>query len=179
MTTEFKADDIILVDGAAARIISIKGRWVKLDDGSNISRAEAAEGREEYLEMIENEEETEEELDDEAEETEVTMSKILLKYRATYVKAVSNSGNASLNNGDEVAALLQALSPDETCAVADHLFGEFPGTHFAKYQGLNNGSRRMNAGNRIRALIKRGTKTIADLEAAIRGDDLVDDEAAV
>lgn len=117
--------------------------------------------------------------DDEEESEEATMSKILLKYRATYVKVVSNSGNASLNNGDEVAALLQGLSPDETCAVADHLFGELPGTHFEKYAHLNNGSRRMNAGNRIRALIKRGEKSVADLEAAIKGDDLVDDEAAV
>lgn len=123
--------------------------------------------------------EPEDEESDEDEDDESTMSGTLNKYRPTYVKTVNFSGSASVDNGDEVAELLRGLNPDETCAIADHLFGEIPGTHFAKYQYLNRGQRRMNAGNRIRALIKRGEKTAADLQAAIRGDDLVDDETVV
>ncbi|MNO38269.1 hypothetical protein D3C76_283700 [compost metagenome] len=127
------------------------------------------------------EREVEEESDDEEsdEEDDSTMAGTLNKYRPGYVKTVNWSGSASVDNGDEVAEMLRGLNPDETCAIADHLFGEIPGTHFAKYQYLNRGQRRMNAGNRIRALIKRGEKTAADLQAAIRGDDLVDDETAV
>lgn len=120
------------------------------------------------------ERETDEEEEEESEGDDSTMAGTLNKYRPTYVKTVNWSGSASVDNGDEVAELLRGLNPDETCAIADHLFGEIPGTHFAKYQNLNRGQRRMNAGNRIRALIKRGEKTAADLQAAIRGDDLTD-----
>lgn len=174
-TTEIKATDLILnEEGEELEIVSIKGRWVKLSDDSNVSRATAAEWRQAYLDERPEEEEA-----DEGEEAEGKMSETLRKYRTLYVPNTSCNGNASVDNGDEVAEILRGRTPDEICAIADHLFGELPGTHWEKYQHLNLGSRRMNAGNRIRALIRRGDKTIADLEAAIKGDDLVDDETAV
>lgn len=165
-------------EGTPEQIVSIKGRWVKLSNGQSISRAQALEGLEIHL-ANEAADAEDEESDDE--EVGSKMASTLVKYRPIYVKSTSANGNSSLHNGDEVAELLSHLSPDETCAVADHLFGEFPGTHYEKYARLNLGSRRMNAGNRIRALIKRGEKTIADLEAAIKGDDLTEgmDEAEV
>lgn len=178
MALQIEVGNIILTgDDEEATIVSIKGRWVKLDNDTNISRAEALEGLEAYNMQeadLDAEDQNEADLSDDEDEEEVgsKMSSTLVKYRPIYVKSTSANGNASLHNGDEVAELLSRLSPDETCAVADHLFGEFPGTHYEKYARLNLGSRRMNAGNRIRALIKRGEKTIADLEAAIKGDDL-------
>lgn len=110
------------------------------------------------------------------EESTVGMSNTLIKYRPGYTKTTSYNGSASLDNDDEVAELLRGLSPDETCAVADVIMGTEPMFHVEKYQSLNPGSRRMNAGNRIRGAIRRGDKTLADLEAAIKGDDLTGEE---
>lgn len=145
------------------------GKLNEMTEAEWMAAAEAA--HEQWLEEADKEEESDED--------DSTMSGTLAKYRPGYVKTVNYSGTASVDNGDEVAELLRGLNPDETCAIADHLFGELPGTHFEKYQYLNKGQRRMNAGNRIRALIRRGEKTVDDLQAAIRGDDLVDDETAV
>lgn len=164
---EIKAGDMLLDDdGEAVAVTEIKGRWVKLEDGRNISRAQAAEWRQMHLDEIGDDEESEDE------EGEGKMSETLRKYREVYVPTTSYNGNASLDNGDEVAALLRGLSPDETCAVADALFEVAPGHHWERWQSLNAGSRRMNAGNRIRALVRRGEKTVADLEAAINLKDL-------
>lgn len=110
------------------------------------------------------------------EENKGGMSSTLLQYRPVYVPTVSYSGNASLDNGDEVAALLRGLSPDETCALADAVFGVDPGHHWEKWQHLNAGQRRMNAGNRIRAVVRRGECTIEDLAALVGGSDLVEEE---
>lgn len=170
----------VLIDDETLTIESIKGRWVKLSDGRNISRQEASDAADAWEDQACDElAEATAEIDEDDEEVGSKMASTLVKYRPIYVKSTSANGNSSLHNGDEVAELLSHLSPDETCAVADHLFGEFPGTHYEKYARLNQGSRRMNAGNRIRALIRRGEKTIADLEAAIKGDDLIHDEADV
>lgn len=150
------------------------GEMIEVAKINDLTEAQWMEEIEECIAQREVEDE-----DEESEEEDSTMAGTLNKYRPTYVKTVNWSGTASVDNGDEVAEMLRGLNPDETCAIADHLFGELPGTHFAKYQYLNRGQRRMNAGNRIRALIKRGEKTAADLQAAIKGDDLIDDETAV
>lgn len=174
---EIKVNDLLLDDdGEQREIASIVGRWVKLTDGANISRAQAAEWREMHLAEIDEDEIDEDEIDEEEideeeideDEEEGKMSETLRKYREAYVPTVSHNGNSSLDNGDEVAALLRGLSPNETCAVADVMFDVAPGYHRERWQSLNEGSRRMNAGNRIRALVRRGEKTTADLEAAIK-----------
>jgi hypothetical protein len=170
MTAQIEVGQHVLINEEETTVVEVKGRWVKLADGRNVSRLVAAEGALMYAD-----EHDDPELDDEPEEETGTMSETLAKYRATYVPTVNYSGAKSVDNGDKVAELLRGLSPDETCAVADHLFGEMAGTHWEKYQSLNKGQRRMNAGNRIRALIKRGEKTVEDLAAAIKGDDLIDD----
>jgi hypothetical protein len=107
------------------------------------------------------------------------MSGTLKKYRPLYVKATSYSGNHSLDNGDEVAALMRGMSPQEACALADKAFGEPEFHHWEKWQHLNPGSRRMNAGNRIRAAYRREDFTLDDLKAWVAGKDIVDDEAEV
>lgn len=172
---EVKAADMLLDDeGAELEVVSVKGRWVKLDDDRNISRAQAAEWRQAYLD-----ENAEEEDGGEEEEDEGKMAQTLRKYRQGYVKTASYNGNHSLDNGDEVAELLRGMSPQEVCALADKAFGQPEFHHWEKYQSLNVGSRRMNAGNRIRAAVKRGDLTIEDLKAAVAGKDITHDEADV
>lgn len=171
---EVKADDVLLNDeGEEVTVVAVKGRWVKLDDDSNISRAQAAEWRQAYLDTQEEEE------DGEEEDEEGKMSETLRKYRAGYAKTTSYSGNHSLDNGDEVAELMRGMSPQEACALADKAFGEAEFHHWEKWQHLNPGSRRMNAGNRIRAAFRREDFSIEDLRAWAAGKDIVDDEADV
>lgn len=130
------------------------------------------------LSMMETRQEEDNEDDAEEEETG-KMSETLSKYRAVYAKTTSYNGNHSLDNGDEVAALLRGMSPSDTCALADKVMGEAEFHHWEKWQHLNPGSRRMNAGNRIRGAVKRGDLTIEQLQDLVAGKDLIDDEAAV
>ena len=176
-TTEINVNDLILNTDLdlVIEIVGIEGRWVKLAGGyKSISRAQAAEWRQAYLD-----ENAEEEEEDEEEEDEGKMAQTLRKYRQGYVKTASYNGNHSLDNGDEVAELLRGMSPQEVCALADKAFGQPEFHHWEKYQSLNVGSRRMNAGNRIRAAVKRGDLTIDDLKAAVAGKDITHDEADV
>lgn len=112
-----------------------------------------------------------------AEEHSSAMSNTLQKYRPDYVKTTSYSGSASLDNGDDVAALLRGLSPDETCAVADAAFNLPEFSHWERWQHLNPGSRRMNAGNRIRAAVRRGDLTVEQLAELVGAKDLVEEDA--
>jgi hypothetical protein len=86
----------------------------------------------------------------------VKMSEQLKRYRVGYQKSIGPDGSRSMNNGDDLAAFLEGKSWEEVCKLADEVLEEVPGFHAAKYQKLNLGARRMNAGNRIRAAIKRG-----------------------
>ena len=69
------------------------------------------------------------------------------KYSPGYIK--SASGNSKIC-GDRVSRALDGLSWERVCGLADQIKGEQSGHHAAKYINLNNGQRRMNAGNRIR-----------------------------
>jgi len=84
------------------------------------------------------------------------MSEILSRYRKAYEKTVAYSGNKSADNGDEVATFLRGKTPDEVVELAEKVLKLEPGFLVTKYAGLNPGQRRMNAGNRIRAAIRRG-----------------------
>lgn len=86
----------------------------------------------------------------------IKMSDQLKKYRVGYIKSVGPDGSRSMSNGDDLAQHLEGKSWEEVCKLADEVLGEEVGFHAAKYQNLNLGARRMNAGNRIRAAIKRG-----------------------
>lgn len=128
--------------------------------------------------IAERDEESEED-EGEEEEDEAKMSGTLKKYRPTYIRTTSYNGNHSLDNGDDVAEQMRGMSPQEACALADKVFGEPEFFHWEKWQRLNPGSRRMNAGNRIRAAYKRGDFTLEELQGWAAGKDLVDDEADV
>lgn len=81
---------------------------------------------------------------------ESEMSKALRKAREHYEKTKRPDGTRSADNGDAIAKELRDLEPWEVADLADKVLGVPKGTHFAKYQHLNNGQIRMNSGNRIR-----------------------------
>lgn len=84
------------------------------------------------------------------------MSEHLAKYRGGYTPTVSYSGSKSHHNGDDLASLLAASPPDVAIAAAERVCDLEPGTLAVKYDHMNPGQKRMNAGNRIRAAMKRG-----------------------
>ena len=106
--------------------------------------------------------------EDDEEQTSGPVEKQMRKYRQGYEKGVSFSGNTSLNTGDELAHLLEGTTPEFVCHLAEHVceldFGEL----VAKYEHLNPGQQRMNAGNRIRAAMARGDVTIEDIAKAAK-----------
>jgi hypothetical protein len=103
--------------------------------------------------------------EDEDEGEVLTMSEHIRKYRPGYAKVKSYTGSSSLNNNDAVATCLAGLTPDQVCTVAEGVVFECPDLS-KMYNHLNPGQKRMNAGNRIRAAIKRGDITSKDVEAA-------------
>ena len=84
------------------------------------------------------------------------MGATLNRYRAGYEDTASYSGRLSKHNGDNVAAALAGAAPEAVIAAAELLLELEAGSLAAKYAHLNPGQRRMNAGNRIRAAVKRG-----------------------
>ena len=91
------------------------------------------------------------------------MSDTLLRYRASYEPTICYSGRKSLNNGDAIADFLAGLAPDEVLAKAEAILGLETGFLTEKYQNLNEGQKRMNGGNRLRAALKRGDITADEL----------------
>ena len=92
------------------------------------------------------------------ERTESEMSKALRKAREHYEKTKRPDGTRSADNGDAIAKELRDYEPQEVAELADKVLKAPKGTHFAKYQHLNNGQIRMNSGNRIRAEWKRANE---------------------
>lgn len=160
MNAAIEVGQNIMIDGDVLEIVSIKGRWVKLSDDRNISRAEAAEGREEYIEdeeLLGDELDNEEEAGDEEEDEGRSIVKRV--YRETYVKVRREDGRRSMDCGDAVATALRSLTLAQVlelvCSVAPELDG--------RWTGLNNGQKSMNARNALRRMIKAGTLTLAQL----------------
>lgn len=96
-----------------------------------------------------------------------SMSKTIAKYREMYEPSISASGRKSLNTGDAIAHLLAGLEPLAVMHAAERLLEMEADELVTKYEKLNRGQQRMNAGNRIRSAIKRGERTIEDLEGAV------------
>ncbi len=98
-----------------------------------------------------------------------TMGQELSNRREDYFATVAASGKKSLNNGDTVANMLAGMEVDEVVSIAESLLN-LPEDELAmKYKNLNVGQRRMNAGNRIRAALRRGEISEKDITKAIMG----------
>ena len=95
------------------------------------------------------------------------MSETLRKHRANYVHTDGYAG-LSINNGDDVASALRMFEPDRVVAIAEAALGFKKGELAKRYGKLNPGQRRMNAGNRIRAAIKRGDLTKTAFKKALK-----------
>lgn len=105
-------------------------------------------------------------LEDEPEEDEEgtrSMAKTLSKYREKYTTGVTAEGRKSLNNGDDIAELLEGMDAMAVMKMAEQLCGLEAGELVAKYEHLNNGAKRMNAGNRIRAFAKRENLSVEEV----------------
>jgi hypothetical protein len=64
---------------------------------------------------------------------------------------LSASGNATMDNGDDLAKSLRGAELDEVYKQASAILGETQTALKAKYAHLNVGMQRMNLGNRMRA----------------------------
>ncbi|WP_394144929.1 hypothetical protein [Vibrio atypicus] len=77
--------------------------------------------------------------------------------------------------GDELQLFLKGFAPSDVIAIAEHLLGFSSGELSKRYEQLNNGQKRMNAGNRIRTLVKKKERTLDDVrhsaEAVCFGDE--------
>ena len=91
------------------------------------------------------------------EEKEYTMSNHLSKYRERYQISIAASGAKSLNNGDDLAQYLEMKTAKEVCDLADIFTPNKDGQpHIERYARLNEGQKRMNSGNKLRAKAKKG-----------------------
>ena len=185
-TTTIAIGQMIVIDGEIVTIESIKGRWVKLSTGENISRADAVQGREDYIEDAETlGEELDSEEDDQTDEDSANDqtdadeadeeagyqgSMIRLRERmaeGAYQKAV----NGQPCCGDRVATLLGSLAPAQViraCIVAMALPAN-------PYSHLNVGQQSMNLRNKLRGCFKREEFGFGVLVEAV--EQIQDDEA--
>lgn len=95
------------------------------------------------------------------------MSSTLNRYRETYTDTAAYSGRLSKHNGDGVAEVLAGATPEQVIAAAEQILGLGEGELETKYARLNPGQRRMNAGNRIRAAVKRGDCDVDQIRKAM------------
>lgn len=93
------------------------------------------------------------------EKVQSSMARTLAEHAKNYTDSVSYKGTKSKICGDTISVELQGLDPDQVIDVAERVLAMDPGTLAMKYAHLNNGQRRMNAGNRIRGAVKKEVTT--------------------
>lgn len=129
----------------------------------------------------------EEGLDDEEEENTDAhkMAKALREARTRYTKALRPDGTPTAHSNDLIARVLLDSEPLEVCSFADSICEEPQGYHAERYASLNNGQKRMNAGNKIRSHWRKAVElndtTTMQLIMGVLGldeDDLEQDDAA-
>lgn len=90
------------------------------------------------------------------------MAATLNNYRHNYEPHLTAAGKKSLSNGDAIAKALATATPAEVVALAEQLLQLPAGSLWTRYENLNAGQQRMNAGNRIRAAYKKGLIVVDD-----------------
>lgn len=96
------------------------------------------------------------------------MSEVLGQYRPLYEDSTTPKGRSSKRCGDELSVLLTGLDADTAIRLAEKVLDLETDFLMAKYASLNEGQRRMNAGNRIRGGLKREDIGIKDVKAAMK-----------
>jgi len=184
-TTTLEIGQMLVIAGEVRTIESIKGRWVKLSDGTNISRGEAFAYRSDYNEEyallgdeLANEEDQDEAEEgsadsegtntpDESEEGDEEASGYqgsMLRLRERLAEgAYQKAANGQPCCGDRVATLLGTLKPQQViraCILAMNL----PANPYAY---LNVGQQSMNLRNKLRGCFKRGEFGMGVLAEAV------------
>jgi len=172
-------------------IVEVKKGWFRVvldeefedDNGKLITEISA---RESSLSALLDEESEEgddlpEEGDEEGDEETAhsKMAEALRKARQHYTKALRPDGTPTAHCGDLIAKVLLESDPLEVCSFADSICEEAPGHHAQRYAALNNGQKRMNSGNKIRAAWRKalelGDNTTMALIAGVLGIDTEED----
>lgn len=131
-------------DGLLWTIAAYKKGWFTLAHSDGSER----KARRDAFEVLEDEEEA---------AASSRMSETLSKYREKYVPTLAASGKKSLSCGDRLAMVLSGMSYEDVFAMTEFWCELATGSLEAKYRHLKNGGmRRMNAGNRLRALMRKG-----------------------
>lgn len=150
--------NVVEHDGLIWTVTAVKSRgWLELTHSDGTVKS----ARSTRVELLDYDHATEEDQEDEDEgQGSSKMSEQLTKYREKYVPSVAASGKMSLSNGDLLARYLEGRTVEDTFAFAEYWLELDKGTLEAKYANLkNDGMRRMNAGNRLRALLRRAGST--------------------
>lgn len=183
-TTTLEIGQMLVIDGEIRTIVSLNGRWIKLSDDTNVSRATAIQGRVDYIEdadtlgeELDNPEDhdtqdAQDDADDEAEVHGYTGPMIALRQRLA-AGAYSKAANGQPCCGDAIAQALGALKPAQViraCVIAMNLPAN-PYTH------LNVGQQSMNLRNKLRGCLKRAEFGMGVVNEAV--EQVVEDEATV
>lgn len=94
-----------------------------------------------------------------------SMAATLKKHRQKYVQTDGYAG-VSTNCGDDVATILRMHEPPKVVRIAEIVLSMKKGELAKRYEKLNPGQQRMNAGNRIRSAFKKGLITKTALKKA-------------
>ncbi len=133
--TTLTVGQIVLVNDKPVAIAAFAGRWVKLANGSSISRNDAVLAAAAMAQVAVD-----------------TKDIVKPSYREVYDRVKSASGNRSYDKGDELAKALRGLDADQIVDIA--------GFEPSAWSHLNPGQRSMNARNAIRNAIRKGTMTM-------------------
>lgn len=102
------------------------------------------------------------------------MAEKLKRARARYEPTVAYTGRLSSNTGDELSVFLAGMIPKDVCYLADLVCIDETGPiamfHWSKYEHLNPGSIRMNAGNKIRSRVKSGLVSLPQLRNLLKSE---------
>lgn len=173
---------VVLNNGSETKIKSYKRGWYtgenkvkfrakQITETPDIDDEEELEAEVEALEEETENQEVERELEDGEDEDEgdnhQSMSQTLKKYSKEYVKVQSYSGRKSLVSDNDLSSALAGLDPATVIYFVEKILGFEKDELLAKYAHLNPGQKRMTAGNRLRAAIKRGDITEDDAIQAI------------
>lgn len=154
-TTTLEIGLKLVVDGDIRIITALNGRWVKLDDDSNISRTTAIAAHAEYLEDAAI---LGDELNTTSEDAQIAsvpvgyVGPMLALRERLAAGAYSRAVNGQPCCGDAIAIKLGTLTPAQViraCVIAMNLPAN-PYTH------LNIGQQSMNLRNKLRGCLKRG-----------------------
>jgi len=117
--------------------------------------------------MSKHEEQAVAEAVEEQQAPKLSQSEQLRKYKGTYETYATATG-LSMDNGDPIALALRGSSPETVMRAAEKLKGLDPGTLALRYADRNVGAKRMNAGNMIRGVERRGDKTVAQIVKVLK-----------